>query len=171
MLFQDKSLILQFVGPKREKYWQEFKKFIGTGSVSFATTWHWPAFIFTYWWFLYRKMYIWAFVLFLLQFVPIPHLFLPKAIACGLFAYYLYFKHTLQKIAEIKHNLKYTDDIKLGVLDDATARAGGVHQWVMIVGAIIWTVLVISLIVVALTATLHTGGSVGVRYLSYFVNI
>ncbi len=47
-------------------YLSRFKRFDSGGS---SVSWHWPAFFVTFYWFLYRKMWLWALIYFLL---PIP---------------------------------------------------------------------------------------------------
>ncbi len=45
-----------FVGKNAEKYLGKFRKFTQNGEDIFAATWHWPAFFFSFWWTLYRKL-------------------------------------------------------------------------------------------------------------------
>jgi hypothetical protein len=52
----------QCLGRKAHKYLPRFRKFSARGADRFAMTWHWPAFFVTFWWMLYRKLYLWALV-------------------------------------------------------------------------------------------------------------
>ena len=59
-----------FVGPKNQDYYlRQFVRFDADGKVS--TTWHWPAFFITFFWLLYRKMWLVALAYFI-----VPYLFL-----------------------------------------------------------------------------------------------
>ena len=59
-----------FIGAKAQKYLLKFRKFSVDGIDHFSATWHWPAFLVGFWWLLYRKMYLWAFVYFILLIIP-----------------------------------------------------------------------------------------------------
>ena len=78
---------IEYIGPRAENYLVKFKKFQATATDGFALTWHWPAFIFGFWWLLYRKLYVWALVA--LGLWLIPHLALPAWFVWGAVANYL----------------------------------------------------------------------------------
>src|SRR6266568_1355784 len=59
-----------FVGKNADYYLRNFSKFTVTGTESFAPTWNWSAFGFTFVWMLYRKMYVESAVTFLIFCVP-----------------------------------------------------------------------------------------------------
>jgi len=62
-LMTDDELWRAFIGPNADRYLAQFKKFNFTGAPRYNLTWHWPAFLFIpFLWFLYRKMYLYAFV-------------------------------------------------------------------------------------------------------------
>lgn len=66
------------IGPKRRDYYLErFARFDEEGGS--RASWHWPAFFFTQWWLLYRKMWLYA----ALYFVLPSLLMMPMAIALG----------------------------------------------------------------------------------------
>ena len=53
-----------FIGKNADKYLTKFKKFNVSGVDNFSATWHWPAFFVGFWWMLYRKLYLWALLYF-----------------------------------------------------------------------------------------------------------
>jgi len=56
------------VGPKNQDYYvRQFAKFDSSGKA--GATWHWPAFFVTFYWFLYRKMWLAALLYFLFPYV------------------------------------------------------------------------------------------------------
>lgn len=59
-----------FIGGKAQKYLRKFRKFSIDGIDRFSATWYWPAFLVGFWWLLYRKMYLWAFVYLILLMIP-----------------------------------------------------------------------------------------------------
>jgi len=110
-----------FVGKNAEKYLGKFQKFTQNGEDSFATTWHWPAFFFSFWWTLYRKLYGWALLALLLGCIPYLGLFV--MIAFGMSANYIYYQHAKKKLMEVK-SLPASEVERAA----AVARAGGVNN-------------------------------------------
>jgi Tfp pilus assembly protein PilE len=110
-----------FVGKNTDKYLGAFHKFTSNGEDSFAATWHWPAFFFSFWWLLYRKMYVWMLVFLLLGCIPFAGLL--AMIGFGISANYLYYKHAKKKIAALKVQTSSEADRAA-----AMARAGGVNN-------------------------------------------
>jgi Tfp pilus assembly protein PilE len=56
------------LGPKNQDYYlRQFARFDADGKVS--ATWHWPAFFVTFYWMLYRKMWLFALVYFILPYL------------------------------------------------------------------------------------------------------
>lgn len=56
------------LGPKNQEYYlRRFARFDADGKVS--ATWHWPAFFVTFYWMLYRKMWLFALIYFFLPYV------------------------------------------------------------------------------------------------------
>jgi Tfp pilus assembly major pilin PilA len=60
------------IGPKNQDYYlRYFLRFDGKGSI--GASWHWPAFFVSFYWLLYRKMWLGAFLYFVLAYIaPIP---------------------------------------------------------------------------------------------------
>jgi len=164
-----------FIGKNAAKYIMKFKSFGTGGFDNFKATWHWPAFFFTFWWFIYRKLYLWAFLAFiislivsgislrvflgsigfrdisttniiLLVFIQYVTTFVVQG-GFGISANYIYYKHTKKKIAELKY-LYPTSDTQRHV---EYARAGGVNTvavWIMVI--VLFIVLLITMILAAI---------------------
>ncbi len=67
------------IGPQNQAhYLRHFSRFDGQGTA--GVSWHWPAFFITFYWLLYRKMWLNAFAYFLLPYV----LMIPIGITAGL---------------------------------------------------------------------------------------
>jgi hypothetical protein len=114
-----------FIGPNAERFrgaWEatRAKTLGGRGGIAFAFCW--PAFLFGFAWFLYRKM--WTFGLLLLV-LPVllgfvfqsPGGSIGMAVAVSLFAKSLYVQHALPQIEDAR---------AAGGGDEAVAAAGGV---------------------------------------------
>jgi hypothetical protein len=89
-----------FIGKNAENYIRKFRKFNVDGVDKFALTWNWPAFFFGFWWLLYRKLYVWALISFLL--LIIPYWFFLSSFVYGAIANYIYYKHVKKKITQKK---------------------------------------------------------------------
>jgi zinc-ribbon domain len=118
-----------FVGKNAEYYKAKFRKFDVRGVESFAPTWNWAAFFFTFWWMLYRKLYLWSFAWFVLTFIP--YFGLVFWIAAGIAGNYLYYRHAAARIrdarsAQASHQLP-------AVLTEL----GGVNGWVIPVAIVV----------------------------------
>ncbi len=127
------------IGPEEHKYLPRFKMFDALAG-NFKATWNWPAFFFTFWWFLYRKLYLLAGVAFVASFVPYVGFAVP--IASGVAGYYLYYRKARQSIERLKEAFPGKD------VSAACAEIGGVHRWV------IWVGIVVSLLLVVVAFTL-----------------
>jgi len=129
-------------------YFTKFERYDQKGS-GLRMSWNWPAFFFSCFWALYRKMYGWFFaymgitillvVLDTSKFyfaIPIPGLgvihalpfmsTIPVWIAFTIYANSLYHENIKKKIANAQANLK--DE---GKLLEYLRHKGGVHRWVM----------------------------------------
>jgi type II secretory pathway pseudopilin PulG len=68
------------VGPKNQDYYlSQFSRFDDNGKVS--ASWHWPAFFVTFYWFLYRKMWLNALIYFFLPYLVMILLGIAAAVA------------------------------------------------------------------------------------------
>lgn len=125
-----------FVADNAGYYMREFRKFSIAGTDTFSVTWNWAAFCGGFGWMLYRKMYLWAVIAFLLSFVP--YLGLAAWIAFAAVANYLYYDHAKKKILDIR-TLHPSGDISV-----ILSHIGGVNRWVP-VAATIFTILLLLL--------------------------
>jgi len=130
----NESELAMFVGKNADKYLERFKKFTSGTTDSFSVTWHWPAFFFSFFWMLYRKMYLWAFLGLFLGCVP--YVGLLAMFGFGMAGYYLYYKHSKAKLLELK--AQPMSDIERGA---AIARAGGTNGLVVILAPFIGVAL------------------------------
>ena len=121
-----------FTGKNADKYLPKFKKFNVDGVDKFAVTWHWPAVFFTFFWMLYRKLYLWA--LFVFVFLKITaYLALLAAIIFGMTANYIYYKHAKRKIIRYKTANAPADSSQSAI---ALRKIGGVNRWAAVLAVI-----------------------------------
>lgn len=122
-----------FIGKNAEVYFRKFKKFRINEPDKFAVKWNWPAFLFTYIWFAYRKMYKWAAVAFVLG--TTLGLFLPFLlpfwwILLGMSGNFLYFRHARGKILEVRAAEQFNSREELSL---ALQKKGGVNRWILLI--------------------------------------
>ncbi|MDC0336011.1 DUF2628 domain-containing protein [Pseudodesulfovibrio sp.] len=117
-----------FVDRNVHKFLPKFQRF-NINPMEFHGSWNWAAFFFTFWWFLYRKMYVWAVVSFVTLWFPYLNLII--WIGWGVVANYLYYKHANAKIGELK--MYHGDGYGVYLRD-----TGGVNGWVP------WVALLVS---------------------------
>ncbi len=132
-----------FIGKNSEKYLSRFRRFTAGGQDSFNVTWHWPAFFFSFWWMLYRKMYLWALLALFLGCVP--YLGLVAMVAFGICGNYLYYRHAKGRVAEIRS--APGSDVEIAA---ALARAGGVNNVAVVVAPLILIAVIAILAAVAI---------------------
>ncbi|OQW36844.1 MAG: hypothetical protein A4E19_21110 [Nitrospira sp. SG-bin1] len=144
----DETLWRQFIGSNADHYLTVFKKFSSDGQPRFALSWNWPAFLYiSFLWFLYRKMYLHAFVY---AVGPMVSTYLTGdfsagivwSIMAGATANYLYYWHCREHIGEIK---------KAGRMDRAAQEtalkeAGGVQPYVVWVGVFFYLIFLATLV-------------------------
>jgi hypothetical protein len=117
-----------FTGTKADYYLSKFRSFLSNRD-HFAFTWNWAAFWMGFVWMLYRKMYLWAFLAFLIALTPIA---LPLTmIVWGMVGNYLYFLQARKKILDYKSGQgAVSSSISL-------AELGGVNRWVWYAGIVL----------------------------------
>jgi hypothetical protein len=120
-----------FIGNNADKYLTKFRKFNIDGIDSFSPTWHWPAFFVPCFWMLYRKLYLWALLVFVLSIIPFVNFIL--MIVFGITGNYIYYKHTKKKLLEI-NLIPSSSDVQRAV---NIAHQGGVNNVVVILGPIL----------------------------------
>jgi thiol-disulfide isomerase/thioredoxin len=118
-----------FIGKNAHKYLSKFSKFNIGGTDNFAITWNWPAFFFGWLWMLYRKLYLWALVAFVLELIPYTSLF--GLIGFAMSGNYLYYKHAKKKIDDLKTSRPSSD------LSSSLRQVGGVNRWVVTVAMVL----------------------------------
>ncbi len=135
--FPSEADVVCFVGEKSGYYLGKFRKFQVGRVETFAPTWNWASFLGTFWWFLYRKMYLWAGVSFVVG--CIPYLGLLAWIGWGIGGNYLYSRHVSAKIAEV--SAVTPPDAMPALL----AQLGGVNRWVVTVMIVLGVIAVIGI--------------------------
>jgi len=122
-----------YIGPRADRYRARFGRFTRTGATRFEFSWNNPAAFLGLWWYLYRKMYGWALVDFVLGVLLGWTLFVPIlwGVARAATADYLYFRQADRKIREARiassiFGAPDTNAVHLARL----AADGGVNAWV-----------------------------------------
>ena len=136
-----------FIADNADTYFRKFRKFSINEPNKFKVTWNWAAFFFTYIWLAYRKVYVWAWVVFMIETAIVATAsfsLLIFRIVLGIIGNYLYFRHTRRNIIELKATQKFSDQQELST---ALRTKGGVNRWILIIGI---TLLVINLILSSL---------------------
>jgi thiol-disulfide isomerase/thioredoxin len=151
--------LVAFIGDNAHKYIAKFKKFNQGGTDSFAFTWHWPAFLVGPCWLIYRKLYNWAALALVLDWIPGVNGL--SKIAFALTGNYLYYKHCKNKIKELRRSRPSSD------LAASLAINGGVNRWV-----VSFTVVLIILGFVGLALVGYTSitGEKTIGKISFYTN-
>jgi len=140
-----------YIGPKAERYRLRFERFTRTGTTRFELSWNNPAAFLGIWWYLYRKMYWWGLVDFVLSVLLGWTLFVPIlwGVARGVTADYLYFLQADRKIREARPISSAVDAPAADAAHLARLAAeGGVNRWVTWV-AIAGTILFLAILIFA----------------------
>lgn len=143
----EETLWRQFIGPNADRYLDTFKRFSSDGQPKFALSWNWPAFLYiSFLWFLYRKMYLHAFVY---AVGPMVSTYLTGdfsagivwSIMAGATANYLYYWHCRERIGEIKK----AGGLNRTAQEAALKESGGVQPYVIWVGVVFYILFLITL--------------------------
>jgi hypothetical protein len=143
----DETLWRQFIGPNADQYLGTFKRFSSDGRPKFALSWNWPAFLFiSFLWFLYRKMYLHAFVY---AVGPMISTYLTGDFSAGIIwsvmagatANYLYYWHCREHIGEIKKS----GGLNPAEQETALKESGGVQPYVIWVGVAFYLIFLVTL--------------------------
>jgi hypothetical protein len=122
-----------YIGPRAERYRPRFERFTRTGTTRFEFSWNWPAAFAGMWWYLYRKMYGWALVDFVLGVLLGWTLFVPIAwgVARAVTGDYLYFRQADRRIREARPISSPVDAPAANAAHLVRLAAeGGVNAWV-----------------------------------------
>jgi Tfp pilus assembly protein PilE len=131
-----------FVGGNAEKYLTKFRKFSVNGQDVFAATWHWPALLFGFFWFLYRKMYLWALLAFILG--MIPYVNFAAAIFFGIRGNYMYYQHAKKKLAELQATLPPSGAQRTAMI----AKKGGVNVIAIVLPIVLFVFAILAAIAI-----------------------
>jgi hypothetical protein len=143
----EETLWRQFIGPNADRYLETFKRFSSDGRPKFALSWNWPAFLFiSFLWFLYRKMYLHAFVY---AVGPMVSTYLTGDVSAGIIwsvmagatANYLYYWHCREHIGEIKKSGR----LNPAEQETALKESGGVQPYVIWVGVAFYIFFLVTL--------------------------
>jgi len=122
-----------YIGPKAEHYRPRFERFTRTGTTRFEFSWNNPAAFLGIWWYLYRKMYGWALVDFVLGVLLGWTLFVPIlwGVARAVTGDYLFFLQADRRIREARPTFSASGAPGANpVLLARLAAEGGVNAWV-----------------------------------------
>lgn len=156
------------IGKKADTYIRKFAKFNIGGVDQFSATWHWPTFFLSFiympfLWFLYRKLYLWSIIFFIIYsflapiiswifyafslisfnpttLIPIVFLSLSLLIIPGILTNYLYYKDVKKKILLLR-SINPSSDIS-----QELKRIGGVNKWVLTVVYIIISLIILVIV-------------------------
>ncbi len=123
-----------YVGPKADRYMRRFGKFTRTGATRFEFSWNWSAALVGMGWYLYRKMYGWALLDFVLGVLLGWTLFVPIlwGVARAVTADYLYFLHAGRKVREARPLSSAGGEPTSNPAHlSRLAAEGGVNAWVV----------------------------------------
>lgn len=138
-----------YIGPRAERYRPRFERFTRTGTTRFEFSWNNPAAFAGMWWYLYRKMYGWALVDFVLGVLLGWTLFVPIlwGVARAVTADYLYFRQADRRIREARPISSSFDAPAANPVHLARLAAeGGVNRWVTwvaIAGAVLFLAILL----------------------------
>jgi hypothetical protein len=144
----EETLWRLFIGPNADYYVNVFKKFSSNGQPRFALSWNWPAFLYiSFLWFLYRKMYLHAFVY---AVGPMVSTYLTGDVSAGIVwsvmagatANYLYYWHCREHIGDMKR----TSRMDPAVQETAAKESGGVQPYVIWVGVVFYLIFLATLV-------------------------
>jgi len=128
-----------FLGTNVQTYMDRFDNFRdGTGE-RFALTWHWPALFVPFFWAIYRKLWLWALLIF------ISGVFLPliSNVGWALTANYIYFRHARGSIKRVRRLFGKADP------ETRIAQAGGTSAgavWASVILIVLLNYLVFKVI-------------------------
>jgi len=139
-LMGDEDLWRAFIGPNADRYLKQFKKFTVTGTPRYHLTWNWAPFLFSpFLWFLYRKMYLYAFVY---AVGPVASFLITQdlgvvvvwSVIAAVSADYIYYWHVRDAMGEIRKRPWSSRELQ----ERAIMEAGGVQPYVIWVGVVLF---------------------------------
>ena len=142
--------VTAYIGPRADRYRPRFERFTRTGAPKFEFSWNWPAAFAGVWWYLYRKMYGWALLDFVLSVLLGWTLFVPVlwGVARAVTGDYLYFLQADRRIREARPiSSAFSGNAPDAAHFARLAAQGGVNAWVVWV-AIAGTLLFLAVLLV-----------------------
>ncbi|HBC71752.1 MAG TPA: hypothetical protein DCZ38_03115 [Coxiellaceae bacterium] len=145
----DSPLTKDFVGKKYSYYQRRWEKIIA-GTKLFGISWNWPAMFLGFFWLAYRKMYLYAFIMFVIMvskevifdYCSLPGYYFPGVVfhlLLALFANYLYLLFVSDKTTKFKNKIKDEN-----LLRETLKRKGGTN---FIVAILITAISVVSMVI------------------------
>jgi hypothetical protein len=122
-----------YIGPRADRYRRSFERFTRTGATRFTLSWNNPAAFAGMWWYLYRKMYGWALLDFVLSVLLGWTLFVPIlwGVARAVTGDYLYFLQADRRIRAARPISSAAGAPAANAVHLARLAAeGGVNAWV-----------------------------------------
>jgi hypothetical protein len=127
-----------YVGENYDKYRYKFAQLYQNDG-KYQLQWNWPAFLVTFPWLIYRRMYPWAAALLIIMVIAPPLLQLPIGIVMGLMGNYLYYRYAMQRLQKISANGSERRD--------AIIAAGGTHSIPVTIGVTFLAGILMSIII------------------------
>lgn len=136
----------RLVGVKQEYYLPKFRQF---KTLNKKTSWNWSAFLCTMWWFVYRKMYLYALCVWginiLVSAMTDGAGMLLVNIAAGVFGNYIYMNYLEEQASQAKMMMPAEKESflnkKSGVNKGAVVALAAVFLLFVLIGALIFTAL------------------------------
>jgi hypothetical protein len=142
----DEADLRSFVGKNADSYLNKFRRFRRGKEEGFAFTWNWSAFWLGFIWMLYRKMYLWALLAFVVALAPVAYPL--TMIGWGITGNYLYYRQARKK------TLEYKSRPVISPASLSLDELGGVNRWVWLVG-IIFFLFIIFVVTMGFLIVLH----------------
>ncbi|PRR84407.1 DUF2628 domain-containing protein [Clostridium vincentii] len=150
--------MMEFFGPKNTEYYMD--KWNKSQENSSFISWNWPAFLFSFIWLCFRKMYSYAAIV--LVVTTVSSIFLPGwassiigfaiMICSALFANQIYIKHSIDKIRTVK----LTTGMNPSILFDRLRANGGITWVPVIILSVIFGLLFIMGVIAGFTESYNT---------------
>ena len=149
----DEEIIKAYVQKNSEYYLLKWRLMAETYS---KTSWNWAAFLLGGWWMVYRKMYLYTFLLLLsslITWIPILGWIVGLAIwiGIGLFGNYIYGQHVYKKLKELSLIAKNEEELRTLAL-----QKGGTSVIAVII--LIVLVLIFEILLILMMSASNSSG-------------
>ena len=148
----DEEIIRAFVQKNSDYYLLKWKLMAETFS---KTSWNWASFLLGMWWLVYRKMYLYAFLLFLITLITwIPILGWIVAlviwVSMGLFGNYIYGQYVYKKLKELSLIAKSNDELRMLAM-----QKGGTSILAVVVLIVLFLILEFILVAISVGSSTY----------------